>query len=90
MGISKLHTVVHITTTSGPAKCEIQMRTGLQDAWAVKSHALVYKLKKKDLERLPNELRNLLASQSDALYTIDKDALAIARLVRRYLGGESR
>jgi putative GTP pyrophosphokinase len=88
-GYRGLHTVVRISTTSGLAKCEIQMRTGLQDAWAVKSHALIYKLKKKDLERLPRALRDLLVGQSDALYTIDKDALNIARLVRSLLGGET-
>jgi ppGpp synthetase/RelA/SpoT-type nucleotidyltranferase len=65
------------------------MRTGLQDAWAIKSHALLYKLKRKDLDRLPSELRDLLVGQSDALYTIDKDALRIASLVRKLLGGET-
>jgi len=52
LGYRGLHTVVRINTTSGLAKCEIQMRTGLQDAWAIKSHTLLYKLKKKDLDRL--------------------------------------
>jgi putative GTP pyrophosphokinase len=84
-GYRALHTVVQIKTTFKSAKCEIQIRTGLQDAWAVKSHALVYKLEKANLERLPKEVRNLLVAQSDLLYNIDKQAVEIAGLVKKYL-----
>lgn len=89
-GYRALHTVVRIDTTFGPAKCEIQIRTGLQDSWAVRSHGLVYKLRKTDVERLPREIRNLLVSQSDMLYTIDRGAGEIAGLIKKYLKGSTR
>ncbi len=87
VGYRALHTVVRIQTNSGPAKCEVQVRTALQDAWAVKSHALVYKLKKADLARLPLQIRNLLVQQSDMLYNIDQTAGELAGLVKQYLPG---
>jgi len=89
-GYRGLHTVVRTSTSSGTTKCEVQMRTGLQDAWAVKSHALVYKLKKTEFERLPLELRHLLIQQSDSLYNEDKNAVSIAALVKKYVKIGSR
>jgi ppGpp synthetase/RelA/SpoT-type nucleotidyltranferase/thymidylate synthase ThyX len=82
LGYRALHTVVSIQTSFGLAKCEIQIRTALQDAWAVKSHALVYKLKKTDLSRVPRQIRNLLIQQSHFLYTCDQGAEEIASLIR--------
>ncbi len=55
LGYRSLHTVVSIRTSFGAARCEVQIRTALQDAWAVKSHALMYKLKKDDLSKLPRQ-----------------------------------
>lgn len=89
-GYRALHTVVRIDTTFGPANCEIQIRTGLQDSWAVRSHGLVYKLRKTDVGRLPREIRNLLVSQSDMLYTIDQEAGEIARLIKKHLRRSTR
>ncbi len=88
-GYRALHTVIAIETTVGLAKCEIQIRTALQDAWAVKSHALVYKLKKADIERLPRPIRNLLVQQSDMLYNMDQTAGELSDLIRHYLRGNT-
>jgi len=84
-GYRALHTVVRMDTSFGPAKCEVQIRTALQDAWAVKSQALVYKLGKRDLAQLPLAVRNLLMHQSNMLYNLDQETLEIAELIRGYL-----
>jgi ppGpp synthetase/RelA/SpoT-type nucleotidyltranferase len=89
-GYRALHTIVRVRTSFGEAKCEVQIRTALQDAWAIKSHALVYKLQKTDLERLPLPLRNLLVYQSDLLYTLDQGAHEVARMIRRYLASKRK
>ena len=90
VGYRGLHSVFRIRTTFGEARCEVQIRTALQDAWAVKSHALVYKLKKTELQQLPAQVKNLLINQSDQLYTIDRAFKEIASLIARYLRGSTR
>lgn len=85
LGYRSLHAVVSIRTSFGVARCEVQIRTALQDAWAVKSHALVYKLNKEDLSKLPLQVQNLLIQQSDLLYNLDKGAEDIADLIRAAL-----
>lgn len=42
-GYRGVHLVVKIQTSFGRARCEIQLRTMLQHAWAEKSHDLIYK-----------------------------------------------
>jgi ppGpp synthetase/RelA/SpoT-type nucleotidyltranferase len=87
VGYRALHSVFKIRTTFGPAKCEVQVRTALQDAWAAKSHALLYKLKKTELERLPAGIKKLIAQQSDLLYNMDQMAGELADMTRAHLTG---
>ncbi len=66
-GYRGFHLVVLVDTSFGKTKCEVQIQTALQHAWAARSHALLYKLKARDLERIPLELRFLMVNQSDLL-----------------------
>ena len=82
-GYRGVHLVVEVKTSFGRARCEIQLRTMLQHAWAEKSHDLLYKLGKTDLRRVPKQIRTLMEQQSDLLYDIDKMALEIADFVHQ-------
>jgi putative GTP pyrophosphokinase len=82
-GYRGVHLVVEVQTSFGRAKCEIQLRTTLQHAWAEKAHDLLYKLKKKELRLVPKEIRLLMEEQSDLLYNIDKMAVEIAGAIRK-------
>ena len=82
-GYRGVHMVVEVQTSFGRARCEIQLRTMLQHAWAEKSHDLLYKLGKTDLRRVPKQIRTLMEQQSNLLYNIDTMALEIANLVRQ-------
>ncbi len=82
-GYRGVHLVVEVETIFGRAKCEIQLRTMLQHAWAEKSHDLLYKLGRTDLRRVPKQIRALMENQSDLLYNIDEMALQIADAVRQ-------
>ena len=74
-GYSAVHFVVHLGKhSSGPRyddlrqlRCEIQVRTALQDAWALISHHLVYKRE----EDIPGPLRRKLNSLSGLFETAD-------------------
>ncbi len=82
-GYRGVHLIVQVQTTFGRAKCEIQLRTMLQHAWAEKNHDLLYKLKRGQVRRVPKQIRTLMEKQSDLLYTIDQMALEIADAVTK-------
>lgn len=84
-GYRGFHLVVLVDTSFGKTKCEIQIQTALQHAWAAKSHTLLYKLGVRDLERIPAEIRQLMENQSDLLYDVDQMAGQLSRVVRRHL-----
>jgi putative GTP pyrophosphokinase len=58
--------------------CEVQMRTRLQDAWAVLTHRDIYKN-----ASLPADLRGRAADLAEVLAATDKIATAIRRRVAR-------
>jgi len=66
---------------------DAQIQTALQHAWAARSHALLYKLKARDLERIPLELRLLMVNQSDLLYVIDQMVRIMDTAISRHLRG---
>lgn len=82
-GYRGVHLVVQVQTSFGRAKCEIQLRTMLQHAWAEKNHDLLYKLGSTKVRRVPKQIRALMEKQSDLLYNIDQMALEIADAVRQ-------
>lgn len=82
-GYRGIHLVVRILTSFGWTKCEVQVRTTLQHAWAEKTHDLLYKLGKTDLKKIPREIRGLVQDQSAMLYNIDVAAVKIADLISR-------
>jgi len=82
-GYRGVHLVVEVQTTFGRARCEIQLRTMLQHAWAEKNHALLYTLGSTKLRRVPKGTRALMDKQSDLLYNMDEAALLIADAVRK-------
>ncbi len=86
-GYRGVHLIVWVGTSFGKTKCELQIQTALQHAWAARSHALLYKLDARDIERIPEELKFLMVNQSDLLYVIDQMVRitdsAIARHLRR-------
>jgi putative GTP pyrophosphokinase len=82
-GYRGIHLVVRIVTSFGWIKCEVQVRTTLQHAWAEKTHDLIYKLGKTDLERIPRQIRGLVEDQSNMLYDIDVSSLKIFRLIKK-------
>ena len=86
-GYRGFHLVVLVDTSFGKTKCEVQIQTALQHAWAARSHALLYKLKARDLERIPLELRLLMVNQSDLLYVIDQMVRIMDTAISRHLRG---
>jgi len=82
-GYRGVHLVVVVQTSFGRARCEVQLRTMLQHAWAEKSHDLLYKLGRTELRRVPKSIRILMEEQSDLLYNADQAALQIADAVRQ-------
>lgn len=84
-GYRGFHLVVWVDTSFGKTKCEVQIQTALQHAWAAKSHTLLYKLQVRDLNRIPAEIRQLMENQSDMLYNIDQMAAQVSRAVRRHV-----
>ena len=89
-GYRGVHLVVQVQTSFGRAKCEVQLRTMLQHAWAEKNHDLLYKLGSSKVRRVPKQIRMLMEKQSDLLYTIDEMALEIADAVRQIQRRASR
>lgn len=81
-GYRGVHLIVEVKTSFGRAKCEIQLRTMLQHAWAEKAHDLVYKLGKTELKRIPKQIRALMVHHSNLLYDIDTMAFEIADAIR--------
>lgn len=81
-GYRGVHLVVELETSFGRARCEVQLRTMLQHAWAEKAHDLVYKLEETKLQRVPKQIKAIMEEQSDLLYNIDRMALEVARLVQ--------
>ena len=59
------------TTTFRQVKCEIQIRTLLQDAWAIWSHPL-YEKYRRDLSRIPTKKRALMSQLSDMLHSAEE------------------
>ena len=84
-GYRGFHLVVLVDTSFGKTKCEVQIQTALQHAWAARSHTLLYKLGARDLERVPVELRFLMVNQSDLLYVIEQMVEIMDRAIRGYL-----
>jgi ppGpp synthetase/RelA/SpoT-type nucleotidyltranferase len=82
-GYRGVHLVVEMQTSFGRARCEVQLRTMLQHAWAEKSHDLLYKLRKTELERVPKQIRTLMIHQSNLLHDMDTMALEVADAVRQ-------
>jgi len=89
-GYRGVHLVVQVQTSFGRAKCEIQLRTMLQHAWAEKNHDLLYKLGSTEVRRVPKQIRVLMEKQSDLLYNLDEMALEIADAVRQIQRRASR
>lgn len=83
-GYRGVHLVVEVKTSFGRARCEVQLRTMLQHAWAERSHDLLYKLSGTDLRRVPKEIRTLMENQSNLLYNIDQMSVNITDAVRRW------
>jgi len=84
-GYRGYHLIVALDTGFGRTKCEIQLQTALQHAWAAKTHTLVYKLRVRDLERIPPQVRELIVQQSNLLYNVDVMAKELRRAVNRYV-----
>ena len=59
------------TTHFEEVRCEIQIRTLLQDAWAIWSHPL-YERYRRNLTRIPKQERALLRHISDMLHVADE------------------
>lgn len=85
-GYRGVHLVVEVKTSFGRARCEVQLRTMLQHAWAEKSHDLLYKLRKTELKRVPRHIRQLMVNHSNLLFDIDTMAFEIADAVRQTQG----
>jgi len=71
-GYRAIHVDVMTNTTHfAGVRCEVQIRTLLQDAWAIWSHPL-YERYRRDLSRIPRKKRELMRQLSDMLHTADE------------------
>jgi ppGpp synthetase/RelA/SpoT-type nucleotidyltranferase len=73
--------------------CEVQVRSEIQNVWAIKSHKLIYNPLKKNVERTDieekwkkenktyNKCKEIMKFQSDLLNTIDKQFCQIRDLI---------
>ncbi len=90
-GYGAVHFVVKLGKTSSGARyddlknlvCEIQVRTVLQDAWAIIDHHLVYK----NESNIPSVLRNRLNLLAGAFESADEEFKLIRNERQRYLTG---
>jgi putative GTP pyrophosphokinase len=80
-GYRAVHMVARVPTGFGQTKCEIQIRTMLQHAWAEKTHDLLYKLGRSKLANIPAQIRNLTRIQSDLLANADEMALQLSQAI---------
>jgi len=93
-GYSAKHFIIRLGKSSSGARyddlknlvCEIQVRTVLQDAWAIIQHHLVYK-KEADvpeaLQRKLNSLSGLLETADDQFDSIRRERLAYLKTLER-------
>lgn len=73
-GYRAIHIDVKANTTHfKEVRCEIQIRTLLQDAWAIWSHPM-YEEYKRNLAKIPSEKLNLMKQLGDMLHVADEMA----------------
>lgn len=71
-GYRAIHIDLKIDTTHfEEVSCEVQIRTLLQDAWAIWSHPL-YEKYRRNLARIPKRKRELMRTLSDMLHAADE------------------
>jgi len=64
---------------AGKMTCEIQIRTLFQDAWGELTHQMHYKI----AEQEKSKYNELVSSLADRLFTEDKAAVAIRKLIQK-------
>lgn len=71
-GYRAIHIDLKVDTThfSGVG-CEVQVRTLLQDAWAIWSHP-IYEQYRRNVTRIPREKRELMRQLSEMLHAVDE------------------
>ena len=71
-GYRAIHIDLKVDTThfSG-VRCEVQVRTLLQDAWAIWSHP-IYEKYRRNVARIPREKRELMRQLSEMLHVVDE------------------
>ncbi len=71
-GYRAIHIDLKVDTTHFPGvRCEIQVRTLLQDAWAIWSHP-IYEKYRRNVALIPEQKRQLMRQLSDMLHTVDE------------------
>lgn len=71
-GYRAIHVDLKVDTTHfSRVRCEIQVRTLLQDAWAIWSHP-IYEKYRRNVALIPEQKRQLMKQLSDMLHTVDE------------------
>lgn len=71
-GYRAIHIDLKVDTTHFPGVgCEVQVRTLLQDAWAIWSHP-IYEKYRRNVARIPREKRELMRQLSEMLHAVDE------------------
>ncbi len=84
-GYRGLHIPIRILTNYGNLKCELQVRTSLQDSWATKNHSLLYKLNAVKRKKIPTFLEKLMITLSNHIHTLDEEFVAVSRGIEESL-----
>jgi len=71
-GYRAIHIDLQVDTTHFQGvRCEVQVRTLLQDAWAIWSHP-IYEKYRRNVARIPRQKRDLMKQLSEMLHTVDE------------------